>query len=71
MVQWIKVIGSWATVRDMARNTVNQDALGGDAEVSRRFKRAMLIAEHSPIRALQFNFLLRIKYWISVHLVRH
>lgn len=71
MVQWIKVVGSWATVRDMARNTVNKDALGEDAEVSHRFRRAMLIAEHSPIRALQFNFLLRIKYWISVHLVRH
>lgn len=71
MVQWMKAIGTWATVRDMARNTVNKEGLGEDAEVSRKFRRAMLIAEHSPIRALQFNFLLHIKYWISVHLVRH
>ena len=71
MVQWIRAVGSWATVRDMARNTVNKDGLGEGAEVSQRFRRAMLIAEHSPIRTLRFNFLLTIKSWISVHFVRH
>ena len=71
MVQWIRAVGSWATVRDMARNTVNKDGLGEGAEVSQRFRRAMLVAEHSPIRTLRFNFLLTIKSWISVHFVRH
>lgn len=71
MVQWIKTVGSWASVRDMARTTVNKSLLGEDAEVSRKFRRAMLIAEHSPIRTLHFHFLLTLKSWISVHFVRH
>lgn len=71
MVQWIKIIGSWATVRDMARNTVHKASLGEDTEVSVTFRRAMLVAEHSPIRTIHFSFLLSVKSWISAHFVRH
>lgn len=36
------------------------------------WKRSILRARHSPIRYLQFSFLLDgIPYWVSVHLVRH
>ena len=36
------------------------------------WKRSILRARHSPIRYLQFSFLLEgISYWVSVHLVRH
>lgn len=36
------------------------------------WKRSILRARHSPIRYLQFSFLLEgIHYWVSVHLVRH
>lgn len=36
------------------------------------WKRSILRARHSPIRYLQFSFLLEgIPYWVSVHLVRH
>ncbi len=36
------------------------------------FVRKMLIARHSPIRELNFSYVLRdIPYWVSVHLVRH
>ena len=36
------------------------------------WKKKLLQAEHSPIRTLQFCFLLKnIPYWVSTHLVRH
>lgn len=36
------------------------------------WKRSILRARHSPIRYLQFSFLLEgIPYWVSVHLARH
>lgn len=36
------------------------------------WKRQMLDSRHSPIRTLQFCFLLtNVPYWVSVHLVRH
>lgn len=63
-------VGSWADVRDSARNTVNKSPLG-DGPVSQSFKRKILMAEHSPIRCLQFRIRLVIPSWVSVHLVRH
>lgn len=39
---------------------------------SDEWKHKILKARHSPIRYLQFSFLLEdIPYWVSVHLVRH
>jgi hypothetical protein len=36
------------------------------------FVRKLLVARHSPIRELEFRYVLRdIPYWVSVHLVRH
>lgn len=36
------------------------------------FVRKLLVARHSPIRELQFSYVIRdIPYWVSVHLVRH
>lgn len=64
-------VGTWQDVRDAARNTVNKPPLG-DAEVGRNFRRKILLAEHSPIRCLQFRIRLEnLPYWVSVHLVRH
>ena len=31
----------------------------------------ILEARHSPIRELEFRFVLEVPYWVSVHLVRH
>ena len=65
-------VGTWQDVRETARNTVWKKALGNDKEVSESFKRKMLLSEHSPIRCLQFIFLLEdLPSWVSVHLVRH
>lgn len=65
-------IGSWAMVRDLARTTVRKGPLGAGKEPSLAFKRAILLDEHSPIRALSFRFkLVSLMSWVSVHLVRH
>ncbi len=68
----VSLIGSWQTVRDLARTTVRKGPLGEGKEVSTKFRRAMLLAEHSPIRALSFRYTLHnLKSWVSVHLIRH
>lgn len=64
-------VGTWQDVRDAARNTVNKPPLG-EVEVGRNFRRKILMAEHSPIRCLQFRIRLEnLPSWVSVHLVRH
>lgn len=36
------------------------------------FLRKLLVARHSPIRELEFRYVIRdLPYWVSVHLVRH
>lgn len=66
----VKTYGSWRDVADLARVTVGLDP--GAGEPTQIWKIRMLLAEHSPIRALNFNVLLSgIKSWVSVHLVRH
>ena len=62
--------GTWRDVADAARVTVGMG--DGAGEPPRRWKAQMLLAEHSPIRLLQFTIQLDgLKSWISVHLVRH
>ena len=66
----IGVAGTWRDVADAARTTVGME--DGTGEPSSKWKMRMLLAEHSPIRLLQFTVLLEdIKSWVSVHLVRH
>lgn len=62
--------GSWREVADSARTTVHKEA--GEGEPSSRWKRRMLLSEHSPIRQLFVRARWSdLKYWVSVHLVRH
>lgn len=69
-VNGMKTVGSWRDVADAARTTVRKD--GGTGEPSRRWKKRMLLAEHSPIRKLFFSWKWSgLPYWVSVHLVRH
>lgn len=61
----------WKLVRELARTTVNKNE-PLDTEVSDEFKRRILLAEHSPIRALMFRIHIEnIPYYSSVHFVRH
>lgn len=69
-VELIKTLGTWRDVADAARTTIRLEP--GTKEPSSKWKRQILLAGHSPIRKLLFNWKWHsLKYWISVHLVRH
>ena len=60
----IKTIGSWRDVADAARTTIGMEA--GKGEPSSNWKYRILLAEHSPIRKLNFNWIwFDLKYWIQ------
>lgn len=60
----------WSDVLDAARFTVNLGDMG--TEPSERFKREILLAEHSPIRLLIYEITMRdIPTWVSQHISRH
>ena len=53
-VKLTNIKGSWEEVANRARTTVNKGELG--KEPSDKFKRKILMAEHSPIRSLIYCF---------------
>lgn len=66
----LKVKGDWAEVVDDCRATVGKEELGH--EPSERFKRGILLAEHSPIRDISIKWRwLGMPHWVTVHWVRH
>lgn len=63
-------VTSWNRVLNAARRTVGKKPLS--KEPSKKWKAKMLLAEHSPIRLLEYDFSWEeIKQWVTVHLVRH
>jgi hypothetical protein len=66
----LTIRGTWREVADAARTTVGMEK--GTGEPSSKWKRQLLLAEHSPIRQLMVKWKWRgLKYWVSVHFVRH
>lgn len=64
------VEGSWKRALNAARRTVGKEPL--DKEPSDEWKYKLLLAEHSPIRLVEYDISFDgIKQWITVHLVRH
>ena len=60
----------WIRVVNAARRTWGKKPI--DHEPSDKFKREILLAEHSPIRLLEYDFTIEnIRQWVTVHLVRH
>ena len=60
----------WRRVVNAARRTWGKAPI--DHEPSDKFKRQILLAEHSPIRLLEYDFTIEnIRQWVTVHLVRH
>lgn len=60
---WIRVVN--AARRTWGKNPINH-------EPSDKFKKEILLAEHSPIRLLEYDFTIEnIRQWVTVHLVRH
>ena len=66
----IKVKGDWEEVVNDCRATVGKSELG--KEPSAKFKKSILISEHSPIRDLTIKWRWsNIKSWVATHWVRH
>jgi hypothetical protein len=66
----LKIKGSWEEILDDCRATVGKDPLG--KEPSRKFKREILLSEHSPIRAIEIKFRWKdIPYWVAMHWKTH
>lgn len=60
----------WKRVVNAARRTWGKPPI--DKEPSVGFKKSILLAEHSPIRLLEYDFTISdIRQWVTVHLVRH
>ena len=69
-VKFKGVQGTWRDVADSARTTIGMEEGTGDPKDS--WKKKMLLAEHSPIRLMQFKWKwYDLKSWVSVHFVRH
>ena len=69
-LKFLKVKGTWREVADAARTTIRLEE--GTKEPSSKWKKRILLAEHSPIRKLCFNWKwMDLPYWVSVHFVRH
>ena len=60
----------WNRVLRATRRTVGKEWI--DKMPSDKFKRQILLAEHSPIRLLEYDFTWEdIRQWVSVHFCRH
>lgn len=60
---------NWQGIKDATMNTIGKTT--GKYPTS-EWKRKLIMSEHSPIRRLKFYWRWKdIKYWVSVHLVRH
>ena len=66
----IEQVTSWKRVLNAARRTIGKKPL--NKEPSNSWKAKMLLAEHSPIRLLEYDWSWNtIKQWVTAHLVRH
>lgn len=66
----LKIKGDWMEVVDDCRATVGKESLG--KEPSAKFKKSILIAEHSPIRDIIFKWKWpAMPHWVTVHWARH
>ena len=60
----------WNRVLNAARRTWGKKPINKEPSVG--FKKEMLLAEHSPIRLLEYDFTIEdLRQWVTVHLVRH
>ena len=65
-----KVKGDWVEVLNNCRSTINKEEI--NKEPSEKFKKELLIAEHSPIRSIIFCWSWKgIASWIATHFCRH
>ena len=66
----IEQVTTWTRVLNAARRTIGKEPL--TKEPSDSWKAKMLLAEHSPIRLLEYDWSWsKIRQWVTAHLVRH
>ena len=66
----LEQVTSWKRVLNAARTTIGKAQL--NKEPSDSWKAKMLLAEHSPIRLLEYDWSWgEIRQWVTAHLVRH
>ena len=64
------MITQWQEVKNNARVTVGLSK--SNKPIPESWKKRILLAEHSPIRSLKYNYTwFDIPYWVSVHFTRH
>ena len=69
-VSSVKQYGGWKRALNAARLTAGKKPL--EKEPSDIWKKKMLLAEHSPIRLVEYDGIFEfIKMWVTTHLVRH
>ena len=69
-IQRLEQVTSWKRVLNAARRTIGKQPL--DKEPSNSWKAKILLAEHSPIRLLEYDWTWGdIMQWVTTHLVRH
>ena len=69
-VSHFEQITTWKRALNAARRTIGKESL--DKEPSKSWEAKMLLAEHSPIRLVEYDFGWRkIRQWVTTHLVRH
>lgn len=69
LTEILKIKGDWQEVIDDCRSTVGKEPLGKDP--SEKFKKGILISEHSPIRDLIVRWRWHMPSWVATHWVRH
>ena len=66
----LEQVTSWKRVLNAARRTIGKNQLNKEPLDS--WKAKMLLAEHSPIRLLEYDWSWgEIRQWVTAHLVRH
>jgi len=69
-VSHFEQITTWKRALNAARRTIGKKSL--DKEPSKSWEAKMLLAEHSPIRLVEYDFGWRkIRQWVTAHFVRH
>ena len=66
----MEMVTLWKRALNAARRTIGKASL--DKEPSKSWEAKMLLAEHSPIRLLEYEWTWAdIMQWVTTHLVRH
>ena len=69
-IKWSEYTDVWDKVKRSARTTISRE--GSGKYPTDKWKKEILLAEHSPIRKIKFSRnWTNLKSWVSVHFVRH